>query len=173
MDGPQVPRPSSRRGRWLASQRADQARGLFSERVEDFKFHPIPALTVGTTNPVAYTVPSLGGRYIRCLAMRGTSDEGLGFELEHLRLRVLLNGQNDLIVSPDNTATFAVLFADPNSPWFWFLSPPVFRAGDRLNLTVTNDDTVATLSPEVGLWLMDDTLWQELYTRDWRAERTA
>jgi hypothetical protein len=178
VDVPEVPRRNSRRGRWLASQRADNARGLFSERLEDFKFAPIAPGTTGSTVPEAYTVPSLGGRYIRMLAMRGTTGSNFatpnGFELENLALRVLLNGQNDLIVGPDGNATsFAMLFGDPQSPFFWFVSPPVFRAGDRLNLTVANSDTVSRLSPEVGLWLMDDTLWQELYTRDWRAERSA
>lgn len=178
VDVPEVPRRFSRRGRWLASQRADQARGIWSERVEDFKFAPIAPGAVGSTVPEAYTVPSLGGRYVRMLAFRGTTGSNFptpnGFELANLALRVLLNGQNDLIVGPDgNAASFAMLFDSVEAPWFWFLSPPVLRTGDRLNLTVANSDSDSTLSPEVGLRLMDDTLWQELYTRDWRAERTA
>jgi hypothetical protein len=178
VEPPEVPRRVSRRGRWLASQRADQARGIYSERIESPRFNPIAPGATGGTTPEAFSVPSMGGRYIRCLAMRGTVTSSFrtpnGFELENLALRILLNGQNDLIVGPDGNATsFAMLFSDPESPWYRFLSPPVFRAGDRLNITVTNSDSVSTLTPQVGLLLMDDTLWQELYTRDWRAERSA
>lgn len=164
----------------LARQRADEAAGIFTERVQDF---PFAAINPGfSANPgvqpfVPFNVQSMGGRYVRCLAIRGVASSGdalTGLELAALRLRLQLNGQNDWIGGNDtNDASFAALFDDETAPWFWFLSPPLMRAGNQLTLTVTNTSEDLVLTPEVALRFIDDDLWQELYTRDWRAERSA
>ena len=172
---PQVPRRHTRRGRWLARERADNAAGRFSERLLQFNFPPIAPLA---TAQLVQTVTSQGARFVRCLALRGTtmSDFPLtGLEQASLQTRVQLNGDNDLVGGSDtNAASFASLFNDPTTPWFQFLSPPLLRAGDLLTVTITNTNGAVEapdLTPELGLRLMDDELWQELYTRDWRAER--
>jgi hypothetical protein len=164
----------------LARQRADGAAGLFTERFQDFPFVPIApgdSANPGVLPFVPFTVTSQGGRYLRCLAIRGVTNSDsdfTGLELAALRLRLQLNGQNDFIGGNEtNDASFAALFDDETAPWFWFLSPPLLRAGDQLTLTVHNTSTEATLTPEVAIRLMDDDLWQELYSRDWRAERSA
>ena len=163
----------------LARQRADEAAGIFTERIQDFPFPAIAAGDFATAGLSPQTVTSMGGRYIRCLAIRGVTrsdaDPPTGQERAAARLRVQLNGQNDWIGGNETGfASFAALFDEEAAPWFWFLSPPLFRAGDQLQLTVQNTspgDTI--LTPEVALRLIDDELWQELYTRDWRAERSA
>ena len=172
---PQVPRPLSKRGRWLARQRIDQSQGLFGERVQEFTFGPIaPNGGVGQTTPTpGITIPSMGGRYIRCLAMRGTikaprlTFAEKDFALASLQLRAQLNAQGDMItgLDPPNATSFRMLFGDAQQPWLWFLSPPVFRAGDLLTMTVTNTDLALTITPDIGLRLIDDELWQELFSR--------
>lgn len=161
----------------LARQRADEAAGIFTERFQDF---PFPAIGPGLFAQPAlspFSVKSMGGRYVRCLAIRGVTsseDAATGQELASLRLRLQLNGQNDWIGGNEtNFASFAALFDDDTAPWFWFLSPPLLRSGDDLTLTVQNTSADLTLTPEVTLRMIDDELWQELYTRDWRAERSA
>lgn len=173
---PEVPRPRTRRGRWLARQRIDQAQGLFSERSLQFNFGPIEP---GATAQLVLTVTSQGGRFVRCIAMRGTTSSDVtpttGLELASLELRLQLNGDNDLVGGNDtNAAALASLFDDASSPWFWWFSPPLLRAGDLLTATITNtngEEGAPTLTPELGLRLIDDELWQELYTREWLSER--
>ena len=174
---PQVPRPRTTRGRWLARQRADDARGRFSERFLQFNF---PAIPPASAAQLRQTVTSQGARHVRCLKFRGTttSDQAFsGLEPGLLSLRLQLNGDNDLVGgNANNFASFASLFDEITTPWFTFLSPPLLRTGDILTATCLNANTgegAPTLTPEVGLILMDDDLWQELYTRDWRAERSA
>jgi hypothetical protein len=174
---PQVPRPHTTRGRWLARQRADDAQGRFSERVEQYVFPPIDAQESAT---LVKTVTSQGGRFVRCLAIRGTvasdrvPDSPLNQSLVFMRLQ--LQGDNDFIgANGTNFASFASLFDNKSSPWFRFLSPILLRTGDLLTCTVINGQPVSEVSPlltaQVGLRLIDEDLWQELYTRDWRSER--
>jgi hypothetical protein len=174
---PEVPRPRTTRGRWLARQRADDARGRFSERVMQFNFPPVNAKqSVRLVQPVT----SQGARFVRCLAIRGTTSSNRAptpFDQAFLRLRLQINGDNDWLGgNGTNFASFAALFDNRVSPWFRFLSPPLLRTGDQLTLTVMNTEPTGEVSPllsaEVGLRIIDDDLWQELYTRDWQRERS-
>ncbi len=135
----------------------------------------------------------MGGRYIRCLAMRGVTSSDTapidGTELAAVQLRIQLNGQNDFIGGNETGfASLALLFGSGapqpglvqptqrrrvSPPWLWFLSPPLFRAGDTITMTATNTDEARVMTPEVSLRLIDEEVWLELYTRDWRAERSA
>jgi hypothetical protein len=174
---PVVPRPQTTRGRWLARQRADDAAGRFSERVLIFDFAPIAA---GDSAQLVQTITSQGGRFMRCVAMRGTTSsdaDPTGIDLALLAMRVQLNGDNDLVSNENgNVATLATFFDDESTPWFWFLSPPLLRAGDRFTITITNlgsGEGAPALTPSIGFRMIDDELWQELYTRDWQRERSA
>lgn len=175
MSIPQVPRRRTTRGRWLARQRADDSRGRFNERILQFVFGPVDA---DSFVQLVETVPSQGGRFVRCLALRGTTGSNRAptpFDQAFLLLRLQLNGDNDLVGgNGSNFVSFASLFDNRASPWFRFLSPPLLRAGDLLTATVFNSEPVGEVSPlltpEVGMHLMDDQLWQELYSRDWSAE---
>lgn len=172
---PNVPRPATTRGRWLARQRVDDGHGRFSERVLQAVFPPIVANTQAS---LVLTVTSQRGRWVRCLALRGTTGSNRAptpFDQAFLLLRLQLNGDNDLIGgNGDNFVSFASLFDNKLSPWFRFLSPPLLRAGDLLTFTVFNTEPTGEvaplLTPQVGLRLIDDELWQELYSRDWSAE---
>jgi hypothetical protein len=173
---PQVPRPHSRRGRWLARQRADDAVGRFSERTTVYRFDPIDA---GASAELTVDVTSMGGRYVRLLAMRGvvaiSSEAPSPFDLRALSIRVQLNGQADMITGDEvNSCSMAVLFAQKRAPWLWFASPPLMRAGDLLKITATNGyagEGAPTLTPELCFRVIDDELWQELFTRDLSADR--
>jgi hypothetical protein len=174
---PQVPRPQVTRGRWLARERADDAQGRFSERVFQFVFPPIPANTTAT---LVQPMTSMGGRFVRCLAIRGSTGSNRAptpLDQAFLLLRLQLNGENDWIGgNGSNFASFASLFDNRVSPWFRFLSPPLLRTGDLLTATVKNTEPTGEvaplLQPQVGLRIIDDDLWQELYTRDWQVERS-
>ena len=174
---PQVPRPGTTRGRWLARERADDSRGRFHERFLQFNFAPIaPPGFQSIVQPVT----SQGARHVRCLKFRGTTTSNqafTGLEPGLLALRLQINGDNDLVGgNANNFASFASLFDEITTPWFTFVSPPLLRTGDLLTATVANlnaGEGAPTLTPEVSLVLMDDDLWQELYTRDWRKERRA
>lgn len=175
---PAVPRPTSTRGRWLARQRADQARGLFLERTLVFDFGQItPLQTVQLIQPVT----SMGGRFVRCTAIRGSNGanppgQAAGLQMANLQLRVQLHGDQDLFGgNGTNTVSLASLFDDVATPWFWFLSPPLFRTGDTLTLTLENtfpsNEVGPDMTAQVALRIIDDDLWQELYSRDWSAEQ--
>lgn len=174
---PAVPRPATTRGRWLARQRADQARGLFLERTLIFDFGSVAA---ASTVQLVQTVTSQGGRFVRCPAMRGTNGanppgQAAGLQMSNLQLRMQLHGDQDLFGgNATNTVSLAALFDDISTPWFWFLSPPLLRAGDTLTLTLTNtfpnNEVGPDMTAQVALRLIDDELWQELYSRDWSAE---
>lgn len=177
MGPPVVPRTGTRRGRQLARQRADDARGRFNERVLQFAFDSINPTRSET---LIQTVTSQGSRYVRCTAMRGTISldrtvPSLDLILAQTRIRVQLNGQQDLVSGNDsNSVSMAALFDDITSPWLWWLSPILLRAGDRIAITVANttsSEGSPVIFPEIGLRLIDDHLWQSLYTRDWRRER--
>ena len=166
----QVPVPTSRRGLELAQQRRDDAAGRFAERIFELQFGPIAG---DGRKQIIQPFNSLGGRFVRLVAMRGaylqagTPDV---FALSHLRLRMQLNGQSDFIGSNgSNQASFAMLFADESDPWYWFVSPPRIRTGDLLTLTCDNTfagEGAPTLTPEVALRLIDDDLWTLLYAAD-------
>lgn len=183
----QVPRPGTTRGRWLARQRIDDAAGRFNERVFVFTFPPIDP---GAFSIIEQSVTSLGGRFVRCVSWRANIDrrfQGSGMEMANMSLRVQLNGQADLIGgNTNNFATLANLFQSftdtgppltlTNSPWFQWLSPPVFRAGDLLRLSLVNTfvgEGAAAIGAQVAWRLIDDDLWQELWNRDARARLNA
>lgn len=160
----------------LAKQRADDGRGRFNERVLQFNFGAINPASVET---LTETVTSQGGRFVRAVAMRGTLSTNkllpaTGLELAQAQMRVQLNGQQDLVSGNDaNSVSMGTLFDDITSPWLWWLSPMLLRAGDRIAITIgntTSGETAPIFFPEIGLRIMDDDLWQELYTRDWRRE---
>lgn len=184
---PTVPRPNTVRGRWLARQRIDDSEGRFNERVMVFTFAP---LAPGTSAQIIESVTSLGGRFVRCTAWRANIDrrfQGNGMEMASMALRVQLNGQNDLIGgNGNNFATLATLFQSftkkgppvtlTKAPWFSWLSPPVFRAGDLLTLTLANTfvgEGAVNIGAQVSFRLIDDDLWQELWNRDTRARLLA
>jgi hypothetical protein len=173
-ESPRVPRPWSRRGQDVASQRIDDAAGRFNERflVMDFPATP-PAQTL------QQAIMSLGGPFVRILGIRGTLLEStvtpLGVELANLRIRVQLNGENDLITGGDpgpgsGFSSFATLFGDPASPWYWFAAPPRVRAGDTLTVTVFSQLFIGEGTPflrtEFGVCVQDDDVYQELYARE-------
>jgi hypothetical protein len=179
----QVPRPGTTRGRWLARQRIDDAAGRFNERVFAFTFAPIDP---GAFAMIEQSVTSLGGRFVRCTSCRANVDRhfaGTGMEMANMALRVQLNGQADLIGGNGNGfATLATLFSSfssagppvtlTNSPWLQWLSPPVFRAGDLLRLTLVNTflgEGSTAIGAQISFRLIDDELWQELWNRDARA----
>lgn len=178
MGPPVVPRPGSRRGRMVARQRADDSQGRFNERVLQFNFG---AVAPATTKTLIETITSQGGRFVRCVAMRGTLGTSrllpaTGLELAQAPMRVQINGQQELVTgNVGSVVTMATLFDDITSPWLWWLAPILLRTGDRFAITVgntTSGETAPTFFPEIGLRIMDEDLWQELYSRDWRKERT-
>jgi hypothetical protein len=179
----QVPRPAATRGRWVARQRIDDSEGRFNERVFTFTFAPIDP---GATASIEQSVTSLGGRFVRCTAWRANIDRrfaGSGMEMANMALRVQLNGQADLMGgNGNNFATLASLFASftdtgppvtlTKTPWFQWLSPPAFRAGDLLRLTLVNTfvgEGAVAIGAQISWRLIDDELWQELWNRDARA----
>lgn len=180
---PTVPRPDTVRGRWLARQRIDDAAGRFNERLFVFTFPPI---NPGDAAVIEQDITSLGGRFVRCTAWRANIDRrfaGSGMEMANVSMRVQLNGQADLIGgNATNFATLATLFASftdtgppvtlTNTPWFQWLSPPVFRAGDLLRVSLVNTfvgEGSAAIGAQISWRLMDDELWQELWNRDAQA----
>jgi hypothetical protein len=172
----EVPRPHSRRGRWLARQRADDAAGRFNERAFVFQ---IPAIAGGDSGEVIIPITSQGGKYVRLLSMRGvvvSSASPSPFDATAASLQLQLNGQADMIVGgeSENACSFAMLFSDRRAPWLWFQSPPLMRTGDMLRLVVRNGyegESPPTLTPEVTFRIIDDDLWQELFTRDLSHDR--
>ena len=181
---PAVPVPSSRRGRELAIQYADDERGRFTERV--FIFPQFAALVPGGSSVVgaqqAQTVQVMSNRtsFVRLVALRGILQNSsalplTGLELAQLQLRLQINGEEDLTTSgqQSNPASFATLFANQTAPWFWMACPPRLRVGDILQATCTNNasaDGGATLTPEVSCRLVDDEWWRALYGGDYDDE---
>jgi hypothetical protein len=184
---PAVPVPTSRRGRELAVQYADDERGRFTERV--FVCPPFSPLAPGGPTVAAaqqvQTVQITSNRtsFVRLVAMRGilfNTDQALplsGLELSFLKLRVQINGEEDFSTSGNssNPVSFATCFADVDAPWFWWACPPRLRVGDNIEVTVTNfapvGDGAPTLTPEVAFRLVDDEWWQALYGGDYDLER--
>lgn len=172
MASPRVPRPGSRRGEIIATQRADDARGRFRDRTFNFSLGLVPP---GATVTETFPVPSLGGSHVRLVALRGvlTGTTGpflVGLEMAQLFLRLALNGQSDFVADGigDNVASFAMLFDDPNDPWFWFHAPARLRTGDLIGVSVTNvlsGEGAPSLGADVSLRLLDDETWTELYAQ--------
>jgi hypothetical protein len=173
-----VPTPGSRRARMLAMQYADDERGRLTERI--FKFPQFPGLSPGgptAADSVATStiqVQSNRSSFSRMVALRGVlqfSDTTplTGLETANLQLRLQINGEEDLTTSGQvsGTASFAALFSEDSAPWLWFAAPPRLRAGDELQLTVTNVfpdvEGAPTLVPEVCVRLVDDEWWRILY----------
>jgi hypothetical protein len=177
---PSVPTPSSRRGRELQVQYADDERGRFTERV--FVFPQFSALVPGGSTvsgaqqPQTVQIMSNRTSFVRLVALRGvlqnTNDLPLsGLELAQLLLRLQINGEEDLTTSgqQSNPASFATLFSEQTAPWFWFACPPRLRVGDVLQATVTNNadgGSGPTLTPEVACRIVDDEWWRALYGGD-------
>lgn len=171
---PQVPTPSSRRGRSLAVQLDDRSLGRFQDRFLEFNYPALPRFTFNTQR---VQVPSMGGRFVRVLALRTTllhtSDATqTGVELASLLLRVQVGAATDLIVTSGgnqgNFTSFSILNGGEPDPWFYFASPPRLVSGDTLQATVTNGAFVEsgaapTLTPEVTMRIMDDATWRHLY----------
>jgi hypothetical protein len=177
---PAVPTPSSRRGRELQIQYADDERGRFTERV--FVFPQFAALVPGGSSVAGaqqqQTIQVMSNRtsFVRLVALRGILTNSTvvpltGLELANLQLRLQINGEEDLTTSgqQSNPASFATLFAEQTAPWFWFACPPRLRVGDILEATVTNNTPLAgaTLTPEVACRLVDDQWWRALYGGDY------
>ena len=179
---PRVPRPESRRGAAHATQERDRTHGRFTERFLEFSFGPIAPFASQT---VKLQVQSMGSRFIRVLALRATllkSTQVLhGTELANLLLRFQAGASEDMIVTgqgdPTNACSFAMFSAGDPDPWFYFLSPPMMRAGDTFQATVSNGGfleggAAPTLTPELTLKVMDDKLYTRLYV-DQLAEEMA
>jgi hypothetical protein len=179
---PAVPVPTSSRGRELAVQYADDERGRFTERV--FVCPPFsPLAPGGPTVPAAVqmqTVKITSNRtsFGRLVAMRGVlfNSDTLplsGLELAFLKIRVQINGEEDFSTSGDasNPASFSMLFANVDAPWFWWACPPRVRTGDNIEVTVTNfsptGDDAPTLTPEVAFRIVDEVWWRALYGGDY------
>jgi len=163
---PEVPTPASRRGRDLASQRADDARGRFYEKLHTYDFGAVGA---GAKVDARLQVPSLGGRFVRLVAWRGDTENGGPSYLGRLvRVGLMVNAEHLIAGAPANNASFATLFGyDPKkSPWFWFASPPRLRAGDTLVARITNANDSATVIPNVALRLVDEDWWFDAYASD-------
>lgn len=174
---PAVPVPNSRRGRILAQQYADDARGRFTERV--FEFPPYDALVPGGSTVVGasqmQTVQVVSNRtsFVRLVALRGilkmsSTTPLTGLELANLMLRLQINGEEDLITSGEssNPSSFEILFSNTTAPWYWFAAPPRLRVGDQLQATITNDLSVESetdLTPELAARIVDDKWWMALY----------
>lgn len=183
---PPPPVPGTPRDRSLRQWRDDQMRGRWNQRLRVFLFDQLTAPSRTQTQTVK--VNSIGGRYVRLVAMRGTlaaSSASLqGDELSHLRLRILLNGSSDLIARErDNflppegngqTVAFASLFGgdaeDPNgtdAPMYWFAAPPRLLTSDALSITVTSTvnrgEGTPTLAASLALMFVDADLYESLY----------
>jgi hypothetical protein len=185
-----VPRPQSRRGRALASQRRDDNDGRFTERFIEFSY---PAIAPLDSNTQRTQIQSMGARFVRILAIRATllqtSDPlPTGVELATLLLRVQSGASNDLFVGAGvglntgrivpNVVSFAAICSGSPDPWFWFMSAPRLPAGETLQATVTNggfNETGAapTLTPELTFRVMDDKLYKRLYEMELAAELDA
>lgn len=157
-----------------AIQRFDTAQGHFAERIFDLQFE---SLDGGESQPIVQPFTSLGGRFVRLVAIRGTAQTRRGIaisdlDLAHLKLRLQLNAQSDFIGGNNtNRISFAMLFSDDPAPWYWLYSPPRIRTGDLLTATVDNSypfdsENPRSMIPELGLRLIDDDLWTALYARD-------
>jgi hypothetical protein len=179
---PAVPVPTSRRGREIAMQYADDERGRFTERVFVFPtFDPLVpggSQTVGAEESQTVQVMSNRTSFVRLVALRGILKFSnklplTGLELANLELRLQINGEEDLTTSGQqvNPASFATLFSQQTAPWFWMACPPRLRVGDILQATVTNTYPVSELSPnltpEVSVRLVDDEWWMALYGGDY------
>lgn len=192
--GPEVPPVFSRRGIDLARMRDAMARGRFNERLTVWNF-PLDVTTKTAT--VKHKVHSLGGRWVKWIAMRGivtASNVRLqGDELSQLKLRVQLNGQDDLIMCEgqvgavalgrQNTVSFASLFGTESGPAlgfprgdsndcppYVFASPPKLRTSDILTLTVTSvvnrGEGTPNLQAQLAATFIDADLYDELYLAD-------
>ena len=173
-----VPTPGSRRARMLAMQYADDERGRLTERI--FEFPPFSALlpggpaAAGSQQMQTIQVTSNRSSFVRMVALRGILQNSsivplTGLETANLMLRLQINGEEDLTTSGQvsGTSSFAALFADNAAPWLWFAAPPRLRAGDELQLTVTNIfpsvEGAPNLTPEGCGRLVDDEWWRILY----------
>lgn len=157
-----------------AIQRFDTAQGHFAERIFDLQFDSIDG---GEQDQIVQPFTSLGGRFVRLVAMRGAASTNRGvavtdLDLAHLKLRLQLNAQSDFIGgNSTNQTSFAFLFTDEPAPWYWLYSPPRIRTGDLLTATVDNSypfdrENPRSLIPELALRLIDDDLWTALYAGD-------
>lgn len=175
---PPAPRPSSRRGKLLAIQYADDERGRFTERV--FTIPQFAALAPGgPTVPAAtqqQTVQAVSNRtsFVRMVAVRGVLQFSntlplTGLELANLTIDIQLDGEENLFTSGDKQTrdpTFAELFSNESAPWFWFAAPPRLRVGDTMLVTCTNifpASTEIVLTPAVSFRFVDDRWWQAMY----------
>lgn len=172
----------------LARQRGDASRGRFSERLTVYNFD---LRSSSRQQQIVHKVQSMGGAFVRVVSMRGTvafstQSEFLGVEMAALRLRVQLNGQQDLVtadgqpIDSHNGVSFAMLFAgdqqnfadagaQQDAPPFYFIVPPKLRVSDNLALTVTSVINIGEGTPELTcqlvLTLMDNDLYEDLYMR--------
>jgi hypothetical protein len=175
----------------LARARNAIARGRFNERVQSWTFDALTSQN-GRTQTLKHKVHSLGGRFVKLVTLRGvltgSSAQIRGVELAGLRLRVQLNGAEDLITNDSDSptgappygfrqvASFATLFGTQDElgsyngedcPPFVFASPPRLRTGDTLALTVTSvlneGEGTPTLRCQVVGTFIDADLYDLLY----------
>ncbi len=177
---PAVPRPGSRRAREIALQYADDERGRFTERIFEFPTFatllPGGDAVTGAQDFQQVEITSNRTSFVRLVAIRGvlvsTSQLPLtGLELAQLKLRLQINGEEDLTTGGQVSlpSSFAILFANTSAPWFWFACPPRLRVGDLVQCVVTNQangETGPDLQPEVALRIVDDEWWRALYGYD-------
>ncbi len=92
----------------------------------------------------------------------------------NLRIRLQLAQSDYTDKAPRNDTSFAMLFSDESSPWYWFASPPRMRTGDLLNVTLRNafspGEGTPVITPEFAVRFIDDALWELLYAADRAAE---
>lgn len=190
--GPEVPPRFSARGITLARERNAIARGRFNERVQVWNFDELTSQN-RRTQTIKTRVHSLGGRWVKLVSMRGILTGSTvrlsGNELGGLKLRVQLNGAEDLITGDPtpapgfsslqgmaNTASFAMLFGtlgDDGSfdgedcPPYVFAAPQRLRTGDTLALTVTSvlneGEGTPTLACQLVGTFIDADLYDMLY----------
>lgn len=177
------------RGDTRDQQQWDRTAGHFVERIHTIG--PFPPIAPGASAVANTQILSLGGRFVRIVAMRGVLANSTVLPLSLLEpaslfMRMVLNGADDLVVAQIGGGNFASFdaffshsFAQPfaptfvgtpnlqNDPWMWFAAPPRLRAGDRLQVTIQNRATagegVPTLTPELALRYVDAMWWERFY----------
>jgi hypothetical protein len=150
----------------------DDGRGRFTERV--FVFPPFPDISPnGDEQSSQIEVTANRGKKMRMVGLRAVITKASNpttFDAALMKLRLQINGNEDFTTSGQRVqpVSFAILFANIAAPWWWYAAPPQLKAGDQLQVTITNTSPPAgessnIMNAEIGVRLVDEAYWLALY----------